>query len=94
VVQKVWNPPAIVSAKLQSFLGQAAGVAEWSQDPLHTFIGEFISREGMKMGQLMNPLRLLMTGSNHGPGIMEIALLLGKDEFLKRIANGLKKLQS
>jgi glutamyl-tRNA synthetase len=46
----------------------------------------------MKMGQLMNPLRLLLIGNNQGPGIMDIATTLGKEEFLKRIETGLEKL--
>jgi hypothetical protein len=40
----------------------------------------------------MNPLRLLIVGSNQGPGIMEMAILFGKEEFLKRIEHGLQKI--
>ena len=92
VVQKVWNPAPVVSALLGSFLKEAAGIAEWGHDPVHAFIQDFISRKNMKMGQLMNPLRLLMAGNNQGPGIMDIATTLGKEEFLKRIETGLGKM--
>lgn len=92
VVQKVWNPAPVVSALLGSFLKEAAGIAEWGHDPVHAFIQDFISRKNMKMGQLMNPLRLLMVGNNQGPGIMDIAATLGKKEFLKRIETGLEKM--
>ena len=92
VVQKVWNPAPVVSALLGSFLKEAAGIAEWGHDPVHAFIQDFISRKNMKMGQLMNPLRLLMIGNNQGPGIMDIAATLGKKEFLKRIETGLEKM--
>jgi len=40
----------------------------------------------------MNPLRLLVVGSNQGPGMMEIAAVLGKDEFLARIFKGIKNI--
>ena len=40
----------------------------------------------------MNPLRLLAVGSNQGPGMMDIAVLLGKEEFLKRIYRGIKNI--
>jgi len=93
VVQKVWNPAPVVSALLDSFREEASGITEWGQNSLTAFIQDFISRKNLKMGQLMNPLRLLMVGNNQGPGIMDIAILLGKEEFLKRIETGLKKLR-
>jgi glutamyl/glutaminyl-tRNA synthetase len=40
------------------------------------------------MGQLMNPLRLLVVGSNQGPGMMDIAEIIGKEEFLRRTRAG------
>jgi hypothetical protein len=40
----------------------------------------------------MNPLRLLIVGNNQGPGIMDIAIILGKEEFLNRIETGLERL--
>jgi glutamyl-tRNA synthetase len=92
VVHKVWNPAPVVSALLGSFLKEAAEITEWGQNPLYAFIQDFISRKNMKMGQLMNPLRLLMVGNNQGPGIMDIAIILGKEEFLKRIETGLEKM--
>jgi hypothetical protein len=45
------------------------------------------------MGLLMNPLRLLVVGSNQGPGMMDIGLVLGKVEFVKRLKFGVKKLK-
>jgi len=92
VVQKVWNPAPVVSSLLSSFLEEAASIAEWGHDPVQAFIQDFITRKKMKMGQLMNPLRLLMVGNNQGPGIMDIATTLGKEEFLKRIKTGLEKM--
>jgi glutamyl-tRNA synthetase len=45
------------------------------------------------MGQLMNPLRLLVVGGNYGPGMMDIAEILGKQEFLRRIRRGIEILR-
>lgn len=92
VVQKVWNPALVVSAHVNSFLEEAAEITEWGYNPIQVFIQDFISRKNMKMGQLMNPLRLLIVGNNQGPGIMDIATILGKEEFLKRIETGLGKM--
>ena len=83
VVRKIWNQET--STLVTDFAAEAALLAEWNKDSLHTLVAEFITRKGVKMGALMNPLRLLVVGSNQGPGMMEIAELLGKKEFLSRI---------
>ena len=41
----------------------------------------------------MNVLRLVLVGSNVGPGLFIIAELLGKDEVVKRIDNGIKEIK-
>jgi glutamyl-tRNA synthetase len=92
VVQKVWNPASLIHGLMGSFREELSGIPDWDYDALQNLIRDFISRKNIKMGQLMNPLRLLMAGTNQGPGMMDIAILLGKDEFLKRIEAGLEKL--
>ncbi|MCX6244546.1 MAG: glutamate--tRNA ligase [Bacteroidetes bacterium] len=90
VRQKVWNPATMIAELLASFHKEATALAGWDHDIIHGFIQDFIVRNNTKMGQLMNPLRLLLVGSNQGPGVMDIAVLLGKEEFLKRIETGLE----
>jgi glutamyl-tRNA synthetase len=41
------------------------------------------------MGQVMNPLRLTLVGAGIGPGVLEIAEMIGKEETLKRIQAGI-----
>ena len=94
VVQKVWNPPSEIAGLVSAFANEAESVAGWDHDHLHAFIQDFILRHNKKMGQLMNPLRLLIIGSNQGPGMIDLAEILGKQEFLSRITTGLEKLQS
>ena len=91
VVQKVWNPANVISGLLQSFYKEAKAIP-WVHDALNDFIHKFVFESNIKTGQLMNPLRLLLVGNNQGPGILEIALTLGKEEFLNRIEKGLEKL--
>lgn len=46
---------------------------------------EHSKEEGVKMGQIINPLRLMLTGKPVGAGIFETMELLGKDECMNRI---------
>jgi glutamyl/glutaminyl-tRNA synthetase len=45
------------------------------------------------MGKIMNPLRLLLVGGSYGPHLMDIIILLGKEETLKRIDRGIARLR-
>jgi glutamyl-tRNA synthetase len=92
MVKKVWNPAPVVSQMMRSFADEASQIGIWKHDNLQSFIQDFISRNNIKMGQLMNPIRLLMVGNNLGPGIVDISLTLGKEEFLRRILTGVGKL--
>ncbi|MDP4281006.1 MAG: glutamate--tRNA ligase [Bacteroidota bacterium] len=90
VFHKIWKPET--SALLKDFLSQVANIDVWEEDSLQGFIHTFIESHSAKMGQLMNPLRLLIVGTNMGPGIIDIALVIGKEEFLRRVSTGLEKL--
>lgn len=48
--------------------------------------------EKWKLGQLLWPLRSILTGEPFSPGATEVAAMLGKEETLKRIANARKHL--
>jgi glutamyl-tRNA synthetase len=43
--------------------------------------------EGLKLGNLAQPLRAALTGLDASPSLFEVAALLGKDETLLRIEN-------
>ena len=52
-----------------------------------------ISEAGLKNGAVLWPLRIAISGQASTPGgAIEIAWLLGKDETLRRIDEGIKKL--
>ncbi len=90
VIQKVWNPA--VSKTISAFAEEVKLLSDWNNDSLHRLIEEFITSHNIKMGQLMNPLRLIIVGCNLGPGMMEIATILGKEEFIRRMKTGLERL--
>lgn len=45
---------------------------------------------GFKPGELMLPLRVMLVGGKFGPGVFDIALLLGKKETQNRIVNAIE----
>jgi glutamyl-tRNA synthetase len=90
VLNKIWQAnTAEITGKLWE---EAMKLDQFDKETLHALVQDFTSRNGIKTGQLMNPLRLLVVGSNQGPGMMDIAGVLGKEEFLGRVSTGLKRL--
>ena len=90
VYQKIWQPAT--SSVIKELAAEVEKLADFNKDSFHDLVQEFTARTGIKMGMVMNPLRLLMVGSNQGPGMMDMAGVLGKEEFLARISIGLETL--
>jgi glutamyl-tRNA synthetase len=57
---------------------------------IENIVKEYTEKAGIGFGKVMNPLRILIVGSNFGPHLFDIMELLGKEEVIKRIENGLK----
>lgn len=45
--------------------------------------------KGLKPGEVMLPLRIMLVGGKFGPGVFDIVKLLGKEETAARIAKGI-----
>lgn len=68
---------------------------DWSVDGLHERVMAYVAEKGMKNGQILWPLRTILSGKQSTPGgAFDIASLLGKEESLKRIVEGLEKLRN
>jgi len=64
----------------------------WEPAPLEKVFKEIASVNDCKPGELMLPLRIMLVGGKFGPGVFEIASLIGKEETVKRIRYGLSLL--
>jgi glutamyl-tRNA synthetase len=91
VYTKIWKPDT--SRLVRFFAEEISQIKAWTRESIHDFIEGFVLGKQVKMGQVMTPLRLLVVGSNQGPGMIDIIYLLGKDEFVDRIARGLERLK-
>ena len=57
----------------------------WNHTELENSFKEIASVNRIKPGELMLPFRIMLVGAKYGPGVFDIAVLLGKEETLKRI---------
>ncbi|MCP4354776.1 MAG: glutamate--tRNA ligase [Proteobacteria bacterium] len=59
--------------------------AEWDHDTIKSIIKDVCKEFDLKMGKVMMPMRALLLGTTVAPGVIEIMLILGKDETVKRL---------
>lgn len=72
----------------------AIEAANWNNDNLYSSLQELASREGLKNSQLLWPVRVALSGKPATPcGATEILELLGKEEALRRIEDGISLLE-
>ncbi len=58
---------------------------QWQHDDLENTFKEIAAAHQLKSGELMLPLRIMLVGGKFGPGVFDIASVIGKDETVKRI---------
>lgn len=74
---------------------EAIDESDWNMDVLHEKTFELIKTLEIKNGQMLWPIRTALSGKSFTPGgAFEIAVLLGKEESMKRLHKGIELLQS
>ena len=66
-----------------------SGVADWTAEGTEQAVREVAEAEGVKLGQVAQPLRAALTGRATSPGIFDVLDLLGREESLARVADQL-----
>jgi glutamyl-tRNA synthetase len=66
---------------------------DWEAHTLENNFKEIASVNDLKPGELMLPLRIMLVGGKFGPGVFDVAAILGKAETIKRMETALALLQ-
>lgn len=82
--------PALVPA-LESLVERLQGLREFSREAIEQAFLELLEAQGLKMGQLAQPVRVALTGRAASPGIYEVMDLLGRDRTLTRLRRGIAR---
>jgi glutamyl-tRNA synthetase len=73
----------------RALLGKLAnsleGENDWSEKQTEDAIRRFAEAEGVKLGQVAQPLRVALSGSTVSPGIFEVLSVLGPAETRRRL---------
>ena len=67
---------------------------KWNATDLEASFKTLAEESGLKTGEVMLPFRIMLVGGKFGPGVFDIAVLLGRDETTERIHRALGAFQS
>ncbi len=84
-VKKQWQKEG-ASAKMDRIMSLMEAVEPWTAETLHDAYEKLCEVEAVGLGQYIHPSRLALTGKSVGPGLFELAELLGKEVCLRRMS--------
>ena len=65
-------------------------ISGWQHDDLEKEFKEMAAAHQIKAGDLLLPFRVMLVGGKFGPGVFDIATLIGREETIARIETFLK----
>lgn len=82
-IQAKWNDNT--NAFFTALQAQWDGLSDWNHDNLEAGFNELVGSQGIKKGEVMLPLRIMLVGGKFGPGVFDIAALIGREEAIARL---------
>lgn len=76
---------------LKPLLEKYKSANDFSHSALHELTKSYIEGLGMKLKEIIHPIRLMITGKSAGAGMFETMEVLGKDECVNRIEVFIRK---
>jgi glutamyl-tRNA synthetase len=71
--------------RLEGILPRLEALDPWSAPSVERLLAETCEREGIKLGEIAQPLRVAVAGRAVSPAIHDTLALLGKERTLRRI---------
>ncbi len=76
---------------LEVIVGKLERVNSYTLESLEKLFNEIATEKNLKLGKLVHPVRVALTGKTVGPGIFELLHVMGKEMSLYRIRDVLSK---
>jgi glutamyl-tRNA synthetase len=92
VATKKWNAAAV--GVFEDFRDQLSTLPEFTADNIKALLLQVLEQRGMKIGQVMQALRLALTGLEAGPDLMAIIEIIGREETANRIDAAIARLHT
>lgn len=76
----------------QSWLNELSTLESWNHESLEQSFNKLMETQGIKKGDVLLPLRIMLVGGKYGPGVFIISEVIGREETILRISNILSKI--
>ncbi len=87
-VKPKWNEAK--TELFKTFIKQIEETENWNPADLENNFKALITEKGLKPGDAMLPLRVMLVGGKFGPHVFDIVALLGKQETIARVEKALQ----
>jgi glutamyl-tRNA synthetase len=77
--------------RLEEFRGWLAAREDFAAPALEAGTQEFLAARGLKLSDIVHPVRMAVTGISVGPGLFDCLSIIGKDSSLRRIDRALAR---
>ena len=78
---------------MEAIRGVLAALEPWTHDAMKAAYEALVEQSGMGFGKFIHPTRLALTGKSVGPGLFELAELLGREACLRRVDKAIEYIQ-
>jgi len=76
---------------LEKLTGRIEASSDFAVPALDQIFKQVLEEDGLKMGQLAQPVRVALTGRTASPGLFEVMELLGRERTLARLRKGIEQ---
>jgi glutamyl-tRNA synthetase len=70
---------------LKEVTEKLSALEEFTQDKIEKIFMDIVNERGLKLGQVAQPVRVVITGSTVSPGIYEVLEIVSKEKAIKRL---------
>jgi len=90
VLKKRWNADSL--RQMNELREVISGISPFTQENMEEKVREWIKASSYNTGGILNLFRLMLVGASRGPHLYDIAVIIGREETLRRLDNGIRRL--
>jgi glutamyl-tRNA synthetase len=79
-------------ALMQQLISVIENIGDFSSENMETIIKDWMTKNEIRMGKVMQPFRLSLVGALKGPHLFDIAEMIGKEETIRRLESAIKNI--
>jgi glutamyl-tRNA synthetase len=91
-IRDKWKEP--VKQFFQEWVSELESLESWSGEKAEESFNALLAARQLKKGEVLLPLRIMLVGGKYGPGVFQIAEVIGKEETRSRVLQGIKLVEA